>query len=165
MTTVAQPERVLPQCPSFTLTRTGLRVQGVPTYAEWEQAGQQLFGLGNATAWAVGDWLLYGEGRGDWGETYSQAIDLTKRSYGSLVQCARVSRAFTCDARFANVSWSHHQAVVSLPPEARHVLLERAAAEQWTRDDLRACVRDQQPGSRPQRMSECPKCGHRWAVS
>ena len=104
MSTSARDEDERPLSPSFMLGPTGLQVRGVPTLAEWAHVGQTLFQLGNATAWAIGDWLLYGEGRGDWGETYTQAVDLTKRSYGSLAQCARVSRGFNFEARFKNLS-------------------------------------------------------------
>ena len=135
-------ERPLHACPAFRLGPIGLRVIGHPGFVEWERAGRQLFGLGNAVAWAVGDWLIYGSGRGAWGESYARAVDLTKRSYGSLAQSGRVSRAFPVEARFKNLSWSHHQAALGVGPEHRRSFLQRAEAEHWTRDDLRAAVRE-----------------------
>ena len=113
-------------------------------------------------AWAVGDWLVYGERRGDWGECYTQAIDLTKRSYGSLAQCARVSRGFNFEARFKSLSWSHHQAVLSLPADERHALLQRAEAEQWNRDDLREHLREERAVAQTKPRHLCPQCGWRW---
>ena len=92
---------------------------------------------------------------------YSQAIDLTMRSYGSLVQCARVSRAFKVEARYTNLSWSHHQAVVSRTPTERRQLLERAETEQWSRDDLREFLREERAAQTTDRYC-CPKCGYRW---
>ncbi len=159
---VAQRSGALSLSPSFTLLPTGLDVRGVPGLAEWTQVGQDLFGLGNATAWAIGDWLVYAEGRGDWGETYSQAIDLTRRSYGSLAQCARVSQAFNFEARFKTLSWSHHQAVLSLPPDERHALLQRSESEQWNRDDLREHLRQERVVRQTAPRHLCPKCGWRW---
>ena len=154
--------RKLSLSPSFTLTITGLEIRGHPLFAEWERVGRTLFDLGTGTAWALGDWLLYGEGRGDWGETYTQAVDLTKRSYGSLAQCVRVSRAFNFEARFKNLSWSHHQAVLGRPPDERHALLQRAEAEQWNRDDLREHLREERAVAQTAPRHLCPKCGWRW---
>ena len=149
-------------CPSFELTPAGLRVHGTPSFEEYEQYGQQLFAIGNAATWGVGDWLVYGEGRGDFGESYAQAVDLTKRSYGSLVQCARVSRAFEYEARFTSLSWSHHQAVLSLPPDQRQLLLEQADAQCWNREELREHVRELKGAPEATNQQLCPKCGWRW---
>ena len=149
-------------CPSFALTPAGLRVHGTPTFDEYERYGQRLFAIANASAWAIGDWLEYGEGRGDFGEVYTQAIDLTRKSYGSLVQALRVSRAFPSEARFTSLSWSHHQAVLGLPTDQRQTLLARAEAQRWNREELREHVRALK--GIPQRTAEqtCPKCGWRW---
>ena len=112
--------------------------------------------------WATGDWLIYGEGRGDWGETYTQAIDLTKKSYASLAQYARVSREFNFEARFKTLSWSHHHAVLTLPPGERQELLARCETEQWTRDDVREHLREERAVRRTDPQHLCPKCGWRW---
>ena len=147
--------------PSFTLVPTGLQVVGLPSLEEWTHVGQDLFRLANTTTWAIGDWLVHGEGRGDWGEMYAQAVDLTQKSYDTLVQCARVSRAFAPGARYRNLSWSHHQAVLSLEPDARQTILQHAEDQQWTRDDVREHVRSLRAGqTTPRHM--CPKCGWRW---
>ena len=147
--------------PSFTLVPTGLQVVGLPSLEEWTHVGQDLFRLANTTTWAIGDWLVHGEGRGDWGEMYAQAVDLTQKSYDTLVQCARVSRAFAPGARYRNLSLSHHQAVLSLEPDARQTILQHAEDQQWTRDDVREHVRSLRAGqTTPRHM--CPKCGWRW---
>ena len=88
--------------------------------------------------------------------------DLTKRSYGSLVQAVRVSRAFPHEARFTSLSWSHHQAVLGLAPDQRQSMLEQADAQRWNREELRERVRELK--GLPQCTTEqtCPKCGRRW---
>lgn len=155
-----QRDALAPLSASFTLTPTGLSIDGQPTAEEWLAVGAQLVELGNASAWAIGDWLAYGEGREDLGAMYRHAVDLTKRSYGSLAQCARVSKAFAVEARFNDLSWSHHQAVAGVAPDERRVLLERAADEAWTRDDLRDRLRERRATTQPRHL--CPKCGWRW---
>ena len=147
--------------PSFTLVPTGLQVVGLPSLEEWTHVGQDLFRLANTSTWAIGDWLVHGEGRGDWGEMYAQAIDLTQKSYDTLVQCARVSKAFEPVARYRNLSWSHHQAVVSLEPDERGAILQHAEGQQWTRDDVCEHVRSLRATPTAPRHA-CPKCGWRW---
>lgn len=163
MTTIDRSdEQVIGDSGAFLLSPRGLRVVGTPRYNEWAEIGASLFTLGNSVMWATGDWLVHGEGRGDWGETYSQAIDLTKKSYGSLAQYVRVSREFEFEARFKTLSWSHHQQVLTLPPEERRHVLQRCEDEQWSRDDLREHLRAEKAlaETRPRHM--CPKCGWRW---
>ena len=155
-------EQVIGHSRSFLFSDRGLRVVGTPSYQEWEEVGVSLYLLGNSVAWALGDWLSYGEGRGDWGETYTQAIDLTKKSYDSLSQYARVSREFTFEARFKSLSWSHHQAVLSLPLDERRVLLQRCESEEWSREELREHLREERAARQDQLRHLCPKCGWRW---
>lgn len=88
-----------------------------------------------ASAWALGDWLAYGNGLGDWGDTYGEAHRITGRSFESLSQHARVSRAFPFQTRTVAVCWSIYRAVAALPPEDRARVIEVAAANHWTRDD------------------------------
>ena len=103
---------------AFRLTRTGLEVTGTPGFDEWQACGQTLFGLSNASLWAIGDWIVYGEGRGDWGEMYTQALDATQKSYQTVRDAAWIAKAFQLSRRRDNVSWSHHREVAGLP-EAR----------------------------------------------
>ena len=60
-----------------TVGRTGLQIHGAPSYEHWRGTGLRLATLGDAVRWAIGDWLIYGEGRGEWGETYTQAAEET----------------------------------------------------------------------------------------
>ena len=127
---------------AFRFTRTGLEVTGTPGFDEWQAFGQTLFGLSNASLWAIGDWLVYGEGRGDWGETYTQAIDATQKSYDTVKRAAWVSEAFQLGRRRPNLSWSHHREVAGLPEPEQDRWLDVAARESLSRTDLRERVRD-----------------------
>ena len=88
----------------FRLTRTGLEVTGTPSFDEWQACGQTLFGLSNASLWAIGDWIVYGEGRGDWGEMYTQAIDATQKSYQTVKAAAWAAEKFQLVRRRTNLS-------------------------------------------------------------
>ena len=57
---------------------------------------------------------------------------------------------------------SHHQAVLSLPADERHALLQRAEAEQWNRDDLREHLREERAVAQTKPRHLCPQCGWRW---
>ena len=127
---------------AFRLTRTGLEVTGTPTFDEWQACGQSLFGLSNASLWAIGDWIVYGEGRGDWGETYTQAIDATQKSYDTMRHAAWIAEIFQFGRRQPNLSWSHHKEVAGLPEPEQDHWLDVAAREGLSRAELRERVRD-----------------------
>jgi hypothetical protein len=120
----------------YRLERVGLLVDRILTRAEWIACGEKIAAMANATNWAIGDWLCYGNGRDDWGGTYETAHRLTGRSFESLSQYARVSRDYPHDQRQTTVCWTVHRAAVVLPPEDRARALACAAANGWTRDDM-----------------------------
>ena len=51
----------------FSLTPTGLIVTGEPTLEQFGEAIARCGRVANATAWAIGDLIVYAEGRGDYG--------------------------------------------------------------------------------------------------
>jgi len=129
----------------FTLTPTGCVIEGEPTLEEYGGALERCGRLANATHWALGDLIVYGEGRGDWGESYSQYIDLTSRSFQTISQAVRVSKAFPPGASREcadRISWSHHREVLRAPDDSRMRLLREACAYDWSRDELRVAVTD-----------------------
>ena len=119
----------------FRLQPLGLQVVGTPTYEQWEAYGGVLWTLGQAAQWAIGDWIEYGEAT--YGEKYTQAEALTKRSPDSLMNLAYVARRFPISRRRENLGWSFHAEVASLTPEEADAVLTRAEAEGWSRADVR----------------------------
>ena len=142
------------------LTPNGAQITREVTFEEYSVALQQCQILANASVWSLGDLLNYGEHT--FGEKYSQSLDLTHKSYHTLVQTAYVSRQYPPEDRVTGVSWSHHREVVAMPNrDARRALLEEAAREGWNRDQIRERYRGDR-AERPPATSTCPKCGHQW---
>jgi len=129
----------------FTLTPTGINVSGEPTLEQYGLALERCGRLANAANWALGDLIIYGEGRGDWGEMYSQYVDLTARSYTTIVQAARVSKEFPpgeMREMADRASWSHHREALRAPREVRVQLLRDSCDYDWTRDELHSNVNE-----------------------
>lgn len=119
----------------FTLTPTGLVVDGNPTYQEWEQYGIVLGRVEGAVHWWIGDWVNMGEAK--YGEKYAQALEATGFAFGTLRDDAWVARQYTMSDRSDILPWSHHRVVADMESGARQQLLHKAEAEGWTKRQLR----------------------------
>lgn len=176
----------------YHLGRSGLVIDRILTRSEWEKCGEKLAAMANATHWAIGDWIHYGQGRGEFGETYEVAHRLTGRSYESLSQYARVSRDYPHAERHERVCWTVHRAAIVLPLEDRRRALACAAENQWTRDDMDRFIASRETvpieqfeearaalatvnrrkvskwrdpsQQRPKRRIACPNCGHQFDI-
>lgn len=131
----------------FTLTSLGLQADSSPTLEEWQRAGD-ILARGNGTLqWAIGDWLLYGEERRDWGDGYKDAIVRFGRKYQTLLNLKSVAKAFPFSRRRENLSWAHHAEVVGLSLEDQVRLLDEAGPHEGqekprlTRSELRERVK------------------------
>jgi hypothetical protein len=130
---------------AFRLTPTGCEVEGVPNLDQFGEAFQACGQLANGLKWALGDLIIYGEGRGDWGEMYSQFIELTGRSYSQIQQAAHVSKVFPqgpARELADRVSWSHFYVVSRLPEEVAKTLLGEALDHDWPVTTLREGIND-----------------------
>ena len=146
----------------LTLTESGLVVHGALTFDDFCHGLKKCQLVANGALWTLGDLLLYGETRGEWGEMYSQALDLTKKSYSTLTKAVYLSKHYPRAERVVAVSWSHHREAVSIAdPVERRRVLEQAAAEGWTREQVRDHVRGTDTLPLPSRHT-CPSCGHQW---
>lgn len=114
--------------------------------AEWEHYGRCLRTYHAHLTWKVVDWLLHAERR--WGETYHQFAEASGFSRGALMNYASVG-ARTIEARRPELSFSHHQAVASLPTQAQRALLDAAYQQDWTRDETREQVRQWKAATAP----------------
>lgn len=128
----------------FTLTSSGLKVEGNPTIEQWAEVGQILAVMDRALAFLVGDWIRFGEDR--YGEMAAQFIDArqwqpeTVRNYVWLAE--RVPQPNRMLDRGLTIR--HHQLVAKLPPAEQGRWLRRAlndGGQRWTPNMLRAAIR------------------------
>jgi len=132
--------------------------------------------MGNALNFVVGDWLVYGEERG-WSDdsTYYDVAKAFSRSYEWVSQCVRVARQFPRRLRKPGLAWSVYRELLAAPESQRRGLLDRAADQDWTKDETIRQTGRTIPGSRQQhtprptkwggRNVRCPKCGERFQIT
>lgn len=93
----------------------------------------------SATAWWLGDWLLFG--RMKYGRRYKDAVAVTGFDYQTLRNYAMVARRFEPSRRRDTLTFQHHAEVCSLDDETQDRWLRRAEDERWSRNDLRRALR------------------------
>jgi N6-adenosine-specific RNA methylase IME4 len=96
------------------LTASGIVFDGAPTFEEWESAGAFLQRCEGAVQFWIGDWLLYGESRPDWGDHYDEAMSRFGVGRDTLLDYRRVAKAIPPPLRNAKLSWWHHRETVPL---------------------------------------------------
>jgi hypothetical protein len=120
----------------YHLDTHGLVIDRALTSEEWCAVGDRIAAIASGTNWAIGDWLVYAAGRGDFGEFYMEARRITGRSFESLSQYARVSQTFPLSSRAVRVPWSFYREALRLPEPDRLRSLDLAYRNSWTRDGL-----------------------------
>ncbi|MGP4028709.1 LmbU family transcriptional regulator [Actinomadura sp. 3N407] len=108
-------------------------------FSRWKKIGEQLSTLANASAWWLGDWLVYGETR--YPERYKQAVKETTLDYQTLRNYAWISRKIDKSRRRGTLSFQHHAEVASLPEDEQEEWLDRAEKFGWSRNLLRQYLR------------------------
>lgn len=141
------------------VTDTSWRPTSDLTREQWEAAGLELQRVARSVNWLLGDWILYGEQR--YGETYSDAIDLTAMEYDTLKNVVWVARNVLERSRRRDLSWSHHQAVAALPEGEQEMWLREAVDEGYTVARLRSRLaasraEDPEPEAMP-KMTHCAR--------
>jgi hypothetical protein len=116
-------------------TALGFRPRARLTYDEWLCAGRQITKISSASAWWLGDWLLYGERT--YGKRYRTALELTSLDYKTLRNHAWVARRFEMSRRRDNLSFHHHAEVAALPEADQDLWLTRAETLRWSCRELR----------------------------
>ena len=122
----------------------GLVIAGEINYDTWAAVGPVLGEYTRGVAWAIGDWLNFGEAR--WGEMYAQAIDTTGLSLGRLRNLKYLAGAVPYANRVAGLSLSHHEAVAPLSIDQQNKLLLMAVDYGLGRDELRDVVKELEAG-------------------
>lgn len=120
---------------SFSLQKSGVVPIGNPTFEQWETVLDFVQKSEQAVHFWIGDLLNYGEN--NWGEMYTQAIDVTNFDYGTLANDKSVSKSVPIENRKSDLSFEHHKIVAKLEPEEQEKWLEKAVEEHMTVRDLR----------------------------
>lgn len=82
----------------FRITKTGLHIEGTPSFDQWHHVGVVLGNLAKVIQLAIGDWIRYGDTA--YGEKYSQAIEDTDLEYSTLSKYCFVANTFGSKALF-----------------------------------------------------------------
>jgi len=127
----------------FSLTPTGMVIDGQPTADEWDQAGDMLSQAHGALQWWIGDWLLCGEGRPEWGDKYTEACEKFGREYSTLASYKNVATSVEFCVRTQNLSWEHHKIVAPFTKPQQKKWLKKAEKEGWSVSELRKAIRDE----------------------
>lgn len=148
MTTVSAYEVILPgnalvlapEARYVSETSTGLSFSPEMPIEVWGELVTRLQRQQKLIDWALADAINFGEQA--YGEDYAQWIDETGLSKRTLQNIARIGRAIPAARRRAEVSFSHHAEVITLPVADQERLLDAAERAGMTRYDLRDAVRE-----------------------
>ena len=170
----------------YIVERTGLKVLRQLTPAEWEACGRDLGSRYASVNWAIGDWMILGEGlqvdgrRQRWESAdgkprsmYDVAIELTGLAYETVAELARTAKAFPPAGRRVDLPWSHYRVAKGAPGGSDGALkvLRESQRRHWNvrqltshvaqlnaaADPVRAFAR-RRTKARPDSHVCCPRC-------
>jgi hypothetical protein len=121
--------------PGQVTTTMALHLRRDLAFDAWVRMGRQISGIASASAWWLGDWLIYGERT--YGQRYRTAFEVTCLDYQTLRNYAWVARRFSVSRRRDTLSFQHHAEVAALPDPEQDLWLERAQRSRWSRNELR----------------------------
>jgi hypothetical protein len=117
------------------LTSQGLQLRRGMSFGEWADVGRRLARIADGSAWALGDWIIYGQEA--YGRRYQQALEATDLDYKTLRNYACVARRFPQARRLASLSFQHHADVSALEEPEQDLWLYRCQTLRWSRRELR----------------------------
>lgn len=117
---------------------TELKIVDGLEFDAWEVVVQRVLSFAGASAWWVGDALVYGEW--NYGEKYRAVLDHLELDYDRARDYAYVANNVPPAVRRPDLSFYHHRAVAKLAPVEQERWLARAAGEQWTVRQLRDAI-------------------------
>jgi hypothetical protein len=131
------------QAASARPTRTNLSLDPLLPFDEWKSLGSRVAMYSSASAWWLGDWLVFGEQK--YGQRYKEAVSQTGLDYKTLRNYAVVARRFDVSRRRDNVPFQHHAEVCSLPDTEQDHWLDLATRHGWSKSELRRQMRATRP--------------------
>jgi hypothetical protein len=140
------------------------------SFNEWTAVGCRLAHVSSASAWALGDWLLFGQRA--FGRRYRIALQETNLDYQTLRNYAWVAGRFDPSRRRDALSFQHHAEVASMTEAEQDLWLRRAETSRWSRNEMRrrlrthrAAPQDPAPSSVVMRFEVTPECQRRWRLA
>src|SRR4051794_1179444 len=112
--TGGEDKRLSPRYKAMT-RRTSLAFPAPLAMADWLAIGEELFVINDASAWWLGDWLVYGQSR--YPDRYKRAVEETSLHYKTLRNYSWVARKFDVSRRHDGLSFQHHAEVAGLSAE------------------------------------------------
>jgi hypothetical protein len=119
--------------------RTGLRLPDKLGLESWCRIGNQISLITNASAWWLGDWLIYGQE--SFPDRYKQAMARTSLDYQTLRNYSYVARRFSHPRRRPELSFQHHAEVSGLEDPDQEIWLNRAQTFGWSLHEFRRQLR------------------------
>lgn len=132
--TGVEPKRLSANHKAMT-RRTSLSFPAPIAMGDWLAIGRELFVINDASAWWLGDWLIYGQSR--YPDRYKRAVEGTSLHYKTLRNYAWVARKFEPSRRRDGLSFQHHAEVAGLTFEEQDRWLSRAEQHGWSVAALR----------------------------
>lgn len=128
----------------YTLTETGLDVNGRPSYTDHLGVADFVNRCVKASGWWLADLLTYADTREDWKADVEQALDGLDVNEGTRKQYKYIAKKIPKARRVVGLTFSHHAAVarIDLTDDQRDELLEDAKTEGWTLGELRVHARE-----------------------
>lgn len=140
------------------------------TYEQWAQIGSTFQQIESSLPWWLGDWLNAGEVR--YGETYTQAIELTGSKIEALKQYKWVAGRIPLHMRRQALSWTHHRLVAKMGEYDQAGWLYTAEQEGWTSAELKRAIADEltedltEPATIPSKLTKdaTPEEAYDWVT-
>ena len=104
-------------------------------FTDWVAIGNDLLCISSASAWWLGDWIVYGQR--SYRQRYMAALEATPLDYQTLRNYAWVARHVEMSRRRDTLSFQHHAEVAALPADEQELWLQRAEDGSWSRNELR----------------------------
>lgn len=127
------------------MATNGLQLRRGMPFAEWTDLGRRLAHVADGSAWALGDWIVYGQKA--YGHRYKLALEATNLDYKTLRNYAWVARSVPPRRRRAGLSFQHHAQVAALPEPTQDLWLHRCATLHWSRAELRRRLARERDGA------------------
>jgi hypothetical protein len=147
--------------------RKGLQLPGRLPFQQWLSIGRELSDICTASAWCLGDWLVYGEEA--YAGRYRQAIEQTSLDYQTLRNYAWVVRRFSLHRRRDTLSFGHHAEVAALPEPEQDFWLRKAEESGWPvkrlRREVRTSLRERSIGGERQHEDAQGRSPREWVVA